>query len=111
MNNVDDLTKEQKLLLCSMYKDYLTFSDCLPPENANYFNDSDSITNQYFDGHNAEYVSDLCWKLKTKGYITCTLGDDLANNVRLTDKTIIYFENRFKNKLKSVVSFIASLKE
>lgn len=108
---MDDLTQEQKILLSSMYKDYLILCDTLPPENANYFNDSDNITSRYFDNRSPEYVSDLCWKLKSKGYITCMPGDDLANDIRLTDKSIIYFENHFKNNLKSILSFIVGLKK
>ena len=107
---MDNLTKEQKILLCSMYKDFLSRSSELPVEKANYFNDSDYIQQTYLQDHSSEYVSDLCWKLKSKDFINCYPGDNLANMISITDETIIYMENRFKNGLGDVLSFILQFK-
>ena len=41
---------------------------------------------------------------------SCEPGEDLANEIKLTDKTIIYMENKFKNGLKSVLEFLAQFK-
>lgn len=105
---VDNLTKEQKILLCSMYKDYLSKQPALQPNDANYFGDSDMIQKMYFPEYNIDYVSEMCWKLKSKGYIMCYPGDDLANCISITDETIIYMENRFKNGLKDVLLFLSN---
>lgn len=107
---MNDLTNEQKILLSEMYKDYLIRLDTLPNEKANFFNSSKEITNQYFQNKSVSYVSELCWKLKRKDYINCSPGDNLANNISLTDKTIIYFENRFKNNLSKLGKFINLLR-
>ena len=58
----------------------------------------------------SDHVSSLCWSLASAGYITCEPGEDLANEIKLTDKTIIYMENKFKNGLKSVLEFLAQFK-
>lgn len=107
---MNDLTNEQKILLSEMYKDYLCRLDTLQPEKANYFYSSEEVTDKYFDNRSVVYISELCWKLKSKGYINCYPGDNLANDISLTDKTIIYFENKFKRNISALLSFICTLK-
>lgn len=107
---MDNLTKEQKYLLCSMYKEFLNRQPALSTERANYFSDSDEIQALFMPESSSDYVSDLCWKLKSKGYITCTPGDDLANDIQITDETIIHMENRFSNSIKSVLDFISKIR-
>lgn len=106
---MEDLTNEQKRLLVSMYKEVLNRQPALPMEKANYFLDSNEIRDMFLPQLSSEYVSTLCWKLKSKGYISCTPGDNLANNIRLEDSTIIYMENRFSNGIKSVIDFLTKL--
>lgn len=105
---MEDLTKEQKHLLISMYKEVLNRQPALSSEKSNYFNNSDEIKNLFLPDLSSEYVSDLCWKLESKGYIICFPGDDLANDIQLSDDTIIYMENRFKNGLKDVIAFLSN---
>ena len=107
---MDDLTKEQKKLLLLMYKEVLCRQPALNFEDANIFADSDEIRDLFLPDKSSDYVSDLCWRLERKGYLYCTPGDDLANNIVLTDETIIYMENRFKNNVEKVLSFIGQLK-
>lgn len=107
---MDDLTKEQKFLLVSMYKEVLSRQPALSFEKANYFRNSDEIRDLFLPDLSSSYVSDLCWKLQSKDYLICFPGDDLANLVRLSDKAIIVMENRFSNSLKSIVSFLLQLK-
>ena len=107
---MDDLTREQKFLLVSMYKEVLSRQPALSMEKANYFEDSDEVQQLFLPELSSDYVSDLCWALKSKGYIKCYPGDDLANQIKLTDKTIIIMENRFSNGLKSIVDFLLKLK-
>lgn len=104
---MDDLTNEQKYLLVSMYKEVLSRQPALYMEKANYFRDSNEVRDMFLPDLSSDYVSSLCWKLKAKGYISCTPGDNLANNIRLEDPTIIYMENRFKNGIKDILDFIS----
>ena len=105
---MDDLTKEQKRLLLFMYKEVLSRQPALSLEVANYFSNSDEIRALFLPNLSSEYVSDLCWKLKAKGYLICYPGDDLANDISLSDNTIVYMENRFKNGLKDVATFLSN---
>ena len=106
---MDDLTNEQKLLLTAMYRDYLELSKKVGPEKANAFGDSDEINYKYFIDRSNSYVSSLCWTLYRKGYINCCGGDNIANEISITDDTIIYFENKFKNNASKVLNAINEL--
>ena len=91
-----------------MYKEVLNRQPALSMENANYFSDSDAVKDLFLPELSSDYVSDLCWKLHAKGYLDCHKGDNLANYISLTDNTIIYMENRFKNGLKDVAAFLSN---
>jgi len=105
---MDDLTNEQKRLLVSMYQEVLSRQPALSMEQANFFKNSDQLIELFSLDMSSKYVSELCWKLKTKGYIACYRGDNLANDISLSDQTIIYMENKFKNGLKDVLSFLST---
>ncbi|MCI8592662.1 MAG: hypothetical protein HFI88_10045 [Lachnospiraceae bacterium] len=105
---MEDLTKEQQKILVSMYKQFLSKQPALSPEDANYFGNSDDMRDQYLPTTSSDYVSDLFWSLYRKGYVYCTKGEDLANEISLTDKTIVYMENRFKNGFKEIAEFLAN---
>lgn len=96
---MDDLTKEQQYLISSMYKEVLNRQPSLDFDHANYFSDSNEVRNLFFPDSSSDHVASECWKLFKKGYLYCEPGDNLANNISLTDKTIIYMENRFSKKL------------
>ena len=105
---MEDLTKEQKYLLLSIYQEVLNSQPALPMEKAIYFEDSDIVQELFLPDQSSDHVSDFCWKLKAKGYIHCSPGDNLANDIVLTDKTIIYMENRFKNGIKDIAVFLSN---
>ncbi len=91
-----------------MYKEVLNRQPALCAKQANYFESSDQLNELFSLDMSSDYISDLCWKLYAKGYISCYPGDDLANDISLCDPTIIYMENRFKNGLKDVLSFLSN---
>ena len=105
---MDDLTNKQKALLTSMYKEILSRQPALSMERANYFESSDQLIELFSLSLSSSYVSDLCWKLYAKEYIMCSRGDNLANNISLSDKAIICMESKFKNGLKDVLSFLSN---
>jgi hypothetical protein len=108
---MEDLTQEQKRLLVLMYKEVLSKQPALSFYEANRFEDSNSINDLFFDGQLSEdEASHLCWSLYSKDYIDCECGDDIASEIKLTDKTVICMENRFKKNLESIVSFLLQLK-
>lgn len=105
---MDDLTNEQKHLLISMYKEVLSRQPALSMEQANQFDNSDQLIELFSLDMSSDYVSELCWKLYSKGYIICYRGDDLADEISLSDKTIVYMENKFKHGLKDVLLFLSN---
>ena len=107
---MDDLTREQQKLLTSMYTEVLSRQPAVSFDEANYFANSDVVMEHFYPDSDSDHVSSLCWSLASAGYITCEPGEDLANEIKLTDKTIIYMENKFKNGLKSVLEFLAQFK-
>lgn len=106
---MNDLTNDQKYILTSMYKYFLELQPALSPDKANLFSNSDFIQEKFAPHFSKDYVSDICWKLCRKGYISCYPGDNLANSISLEDKTIIYMENSFKRNISSIVSFMEKL--
>ena len=107
---MDDLTKEQQYLLLSMYKEVLSRQPALGLDDANYFSSSDEVRNLFSPDSSSDHIASQCWKLSEKGYLFCSRGDDLANDISLTDKTIIYMENRFSKKINAIIDFILKIK-
>lgn len=106
---MDDLTKDQKGLVIALYHEFLSRQPALTPDKANYFGSSEDIQANFLPSYDADYVSDICWKLYSLNYIECTPGDDCANDVRITDKVIIFMENTFKRNLKKIKEFANTL--
>ncbi len=106
----NDLTKEQQKLLTLMYKEVLSRQPALSFDDANFFTDSDELIRLFNLENDSDHISSLCWRLHEKGYISCEQGDDLASEISLSDKTIIFMENRFKSGIKDVLSFLAQFK-
>lgn len=105
---MDDLTKDQQFLLTALYKDYLSRRSTGNPGLANYYTDSDSLISLLELDFSPEYVGDMCLALLAKGYIDGYKDEDSVSELGISDKTIVYMENRFKNNLKSVLEFLAN---
>lgn len=106
---MDDLTNDQKYILVNMYKHFLELQPGISPEHANYFPDSDYIQENFAPQFSKDYVANICWSLKHKEYISCYPGDDLANDIRIEDKTIIYMEHSFNRSLSAISSFLKTV--
>ena len=106
---MDDLTNNQKFVLTSMYKYFLELQPGLPPEKAKCVGDSNYVQENLASQFSKEYVSDICWELESKEYIFCSPGDNLANDIVLADKTIIYMESSFKRNIASISSFLSAI--
>lgn len=105
---MDDLTKDQQILLTALYKEYLSRLAALDSESSNYFEDSESLIPLLGLNFSSSYVSDMCLALLSKGYIFGCKDEDSVSELGISDNTIVYMENKFKNGLKEVVSFLAS---
>lgn len=57
-----------------------------------------------------EDVTHICWYLEEKGILYAEPGDDMANQVAITDDGIVYMENRFPQGVKDALDLIGSLR-
>lgn len=103
INNFDEIPNLHKKVFCTIYREYLNNDHHL------YIDNSDEIINKFFTKISSEQMSDICWNLKRKGMIDCYPGDDLANGISITDDAIAFMEHRFKNNIKSIISFLTAL--
>lgn len=104
-----NLTKDAEKLLCAMYKDYLEKRKSgSSKSHANYWGTSHVIHENLLPKWSFEDVDDICRELSRAEMIKCGWGDNIALYISISDLGIIYMENRFKNGLKDVASFLGN---
>lgn len=105
-----ELTKDQQYILSILYKSYL---DCSKSGEikvrCNNFGEASEIHSNYFtEFHFQDIESDLK-KLKKHGFLKGVIADATINHVEIADATISYFENEFKNNMKSLLGYISQV--
>jgi len=108
---VDDLTKQQQYIITNLYK---IFKDRqkrgLSRSESKIFKSSDEVRKEFFDYLNKEdFIADTR-TLRGKDYITGSFASNMVVEIAISDKTIIYMENRFKNNIKDIVKFLSDIK-
>lgn len=111
MSNVS-LSKDANYLICLIYKYYLELHDNgISKSQAKKFDNFETI-HSLVSEWSLEDTYDTCLELsanelliKEKQYI-----DEIYSRFSLSDKGIIYMENRFTNKLDKIVDYISKLK-
>ena len=105
-----DLTKDSKKMLCMLYKDYLEKRNSgFSKSEAKSFGSSHNIHEALLPNWAFEDVDDTCRELSKAGMLDCFWADNIAYHVNLSDTAISYMDNRFKNGLKDIASFLSSL--
>ena len=102
---MEDLTKEQQRFATTLYKIYLQNRDNSVKNPAN-LGDAPELQKNHFQEYDCNKITALCSALRDRGYLTYSNYDNIATIICLSDKTIIYMENRFVNGLKDVVAFL-----
>lgn len=108
---VNDLTKQQQYIITNLYK---IFKDKqkrgLSRSESKNFKSSDEVHKEFFDYLNKEdFIADTR-TLRGKDYITGAFASNMVVEIAISDKTIIYMENRFKNNIKDIVKFLSDIK-
>lgn len=103
---MDDLTKKQKYVILQLYKEYL--SNYSSGKNQNYFPDASYIKHLFSDRFSDDELDDILLSLLHKEYITGYKDEDSVSEFGVSDKTIIYMENKFKNRLKDILTFLSN---
>jgi hypothetical protein len=105
------ISKDADKILCTLYRYYLErCKDGYPKSDAQLFGNSIEIQSKYFNELLLGDITDACFELQRAGFISCYRSDDLANDITITDDTIVYMENRFKNGVIDVLKFISLFK-
>ncbi|PRS28772.1 MULTISPECIES: hypothetical protein [Bacillus] len=110
MNDIQ-LTKDSDALICILYKKYKQdIKNGSPKADARVFGSSKEIYENLTPKWSYDDVDDTCSSLHRAELVSCWYADDVAYRVELTDKGIIYMENRFKNGIDGVIDHIGKLK-
>lgn len=106
-----ELTKSADRLICSMYKAYLSrIKDGQSKFQARQFGSQQVFGPDLVPGEAPADVRMACIELRNAGLLQIVDAGSRIIRANLTDKGIIYLENRFKEGLKAVVSFLSMFK-
>ena len=105
---MEDLTKEQKHFIIALYKKYLDRTASMSQDQARVFPDAAYIKENIFPSYSLDKIVSLCGGMRRAGYVTCKYYDNQVFRVTITDKTIIYMENRFTNGIKEIAEFLSN---
>lgn len=105
-----ELTSEADYLICSLYKYYLELRSAgNSRERAKSFGSSEQIA-AWIPELSFDDIEDVCRELNRAGLLIVRYADNICYEVYLSNDGIIYMENRFKNKLESVIEHLKTLK-
>lgn len=108
---MDDLTKDGQYLLAKIYEEYLlNINNGIDKGQAKMIGSSEGINQKLVPEQVFEDTDETMRELGRAGYVKNTYADNIVYFSVLTDKTIIYMENRFSNNVKKIVDFISKLK-
>lgn len=107
-NEFERLTKQQKYILTTLYKQYVA---CLKEGHSNntcnHFQDVNKVHSNYLQQFHFEDVNHDLKRLKALDFINGAFGDNTIIEIMLTDNTVVYFENRFKHNMKKIVKYLS----
>lgn len=104
-----ELTKDAEKLICVMYKRYLEKrSSGQSKSEANYFGDTYTIYESFFPHESLDDIDEFVWELKRADFISGDYGDNILSDISITSNGLIYMENRFKNGIKDVLTFLSN---
>lgn len=105
-----ELTKDQQYILSVLYKNYL---ECVNNGSikiqCNDFGDALNIHALYFSQFHFEDIESDLKKLNKANFIEGTIADGTIYFIQISDSTISYFENEFKNNMKNLLDNISKI--
>lgn len=111
VRNMDDLTKDGQYLLGKIYEEYLlNINNGVSKSNAKQIGSSHSVHKNLVPNELFDDVEETMRELGRAGYLKNSYADNIVYFSIITDKTIVYMENKFKNNVKSIVDFLSKLK-
>lgn len=99
-------------MLCAIYKAYKDKRKSGEPKSdAKCAGSSEIIHANLMPEWIFEDVDETCRELDRAGYLGCFYAEDVTRYSELTDRAIIYMENRFVNGLTGVMEYMAKIKQ
>lgn len=106
----EKLNKVCDVLLCVLYREYLTRrAHGVPFAQSAHFRDDVSIREDFLPSWPLEDVTDFCGMLRDRGFLVFDEGDDRAIDVELTPEGISLMDDRFHRRVDQVVSYLDKL--
>lgn len=105
------LTDEADLMLCTLYNAYKeNRSKGESRFEARLFGGSETLQSLYFQTWPIGDIDDIAWELEKNGLITVNNGDNSVQECALTTNALSYMEQRFNDKLDSLIQRITALR-
>jgi len=102
------LTKESKIVLYHIYKEYcVRRSNGISRSSAKNFDSSESVQQLLFPDWTVTDVNDCMCELAKIGYLHNSYSSGLIYDSELTDTAIVHMENLKKETLLNVANFVS----
>lgn len=106
-----ELTSDADYLICALYRKYReNRKSGIPKSKAKMFGSSEDIHKDLMPEWTFEDVDETCRELHRSEMIQCMYADGIVYTAALSDKAIIYMENRFANNIQAVLDNMAKIK-
>ena len=99
-------------MLCAIYKSYKDKRKNGESKlDAKFAGSSQIIHANLMPEWSFEDVDETCCELSRAGFLDCCFADNVVYYSGLTDKAVIYMENRFVNGLTGVLEYMTRIKQ
>ena len=106
-----EITRDSEKVLGVLFTEYKNRrKQKISKSEAIRFNNSDSVHDKYFPNENTEDIFDFCMELKSAELVTGIRADGTLYTLNLSDKGIVYMENKPKEFFSDIIKIIDSLK-
>lgn len=106
-----EITREADALLTVLYREYLRRRECgSPKRSAAFFGDAQQIKALMPDLWHIEDIKSVCWELCHADLMQAMPGDNSVNEAELTDKAIIWNQQRFRRGLSDVLAGLETMR-
>lgn len=105
------ISKDADALICLIYKYYLeSRNNGIDKSKAKFLGSSERINNNIIPAWSFENVEETCRELSRNSLLDIQYYDNVCGIVYLSDNGIVYMENRFPDKLKTLIDYIDKIK-
>lgn len=105
------ISKDANALICLIYKYYLELrSNGVSKSKAKSLGSSKNINQNIIPEWSFDDVEEACRELHRNALLDISYYDNICSIVHLSDDGIVYMENRFSDKLKSLLDYIDKIK-